>query len=96
MSIRISSRIFVKGGGGGEEYSQMLFHYYRLLKLGGSGGMLPQENFFQSLKLSGGLIFRVGGEACCLYTVASVNRSVKSMYTLPQGTFWTFRHTLFT
>ena len=61
--------------------------------------MLPQEFYFPTTETVWWLLrsnCQGRGEACCLYTVAFVNRSVKIMYTLPQGTFWTFSHTLFT
>ena len=54
MVNRISFRIFVKGGGGGEDNSNTsnalslarnIIELIDLLNLGGSGGMLPQENF---------------------------------------------------
>ena len=56
MVNRISFRIFVKGGwgGGGEDNSNTpnalslarnIIELIDFLKLGGSGGMLPQENF---------------------------------------------------
>ena len=80
---------------------KMLFiskEYYEAHWLGRFGGLLPQENF--NLWDCFWWLLRPNlqgwGEACCLYTVASVNRFVKSMYILPQGTFWRFRHTLFT
>ena len=67
------------------------------LKLGGSGGMLSQEIFlfFSLWDCFWWLLrpnFQDWGEVCCLYTVASVNRSVNSMYTLPQGIFWRFKY----
>ena len=74
---------------GGEDYSntnafslaRSIIELIDFLKLGGSGGNAPQEKnlIFQSLRMASETKLSGLGRslACCLYTVASVNSSVK-------------------